>query len=171
LPTSGVGVMDHASYSLYRFINGEVLEQCQEACLEAFEGFLEQNAIINKEFSLVGKIKYPYSLIAKVRFTNNEFEGFTSVSLNSSEMERLFSKNIDVEMQIDALGELANVIAGSITCSDRHMEKFDILVTEPPVVKKVDYEQKQFTGVIGELIINNTPVYFSHTLWNKKFRF
>lgn len=141
------------------------LELCSR---RAFECILAVPTYMPKGFDLATNMDSASSFICRITAGNTDYSATLSLAMDRMDFAALMPGASDEDMQMDALGEIANVIAGSFLGRKSILSPFGNMLPSPPLFSNGDPAARNSWRIHGALQANGVEIFLDFMIISAK---
>jgi hypothetical protein len=137
----------------------EILPDFEVCARHAVEGVLDLPTLAPRDFALASSMTNASSLCCIIECWNSEYSLTLSVGINKTELGELIPGVKDEEIVLDALGEVANVIAGRAMGIRGLEDHFGRMAMSPPLFSNGGVTSKKACSIHGVLVAKSVRMF------------
>jgi hypothetical protein len=130
----------------------EILSDFEVCARRAVERVLDLPTLVQRDFKVAPAMTNMSSLCCIIECWNSEYSLTLSVGVNKTDLGGLVPGVDSEEMALDALGEVANVIAGRVMGIPGLEEHFGRMAMSPPLFSNGGVTSKKTCSIHGMLV-------------------
>jgi len=149
-------------------VKAKYAELCNHSVQEVFQSLYGIYVNQSRQFEPVPQIAHNFSFSSVIRFSNIRYRGLTVLALDLSSLNLPGVILDETELQIDMVGEINNMISGTILASDRYVDDFGYLEMQAPIYSHAYQVYQKTHAIAGKFSFGETSMYFAHSVWANK---
>lgn len=142
----------------------DILPNFEVCARHAVEGVLDLHTKAPRGFKVVPAMTNSSSLCCIIQCWNADYSLTLSVGINKTDLEILIPGANSEDMAMDALGEVANVIAARVLAIPGFEEHFGHMAMSPPIFSSGGVTLKRACAIQGVLSVNSTRLFLGFSM-------
>lgn len=142
----------------------EILPDFEVCARHAVEGVLDLPTQAPRNFKVTPSMTNMSSLCCIVECWNSDYSMTFSVGINKTDLSGLIAGARDEELALDALGEVANVIAGRVLCIPGLEDHFGRMAMSPPLFSNGGVTSKKACSIHGVLVAHSARLFLGFAI-------
>lgn len=134
----------------------EILAHFEMCARHAVEAVLDMPTLAARQFRVASSMTDQSSLGCLVQCWNAQYSLTISVGINKTDLDTLIPGTPDEDMALDALGEVANVIAGGVLKIPGLIDHFGFMCISPPLFSNGEDASTKACSILGTLQTNSS---------------
>ncbi len=142
----------------------EILAHFEMCARHAVEGVLDLPTLAARQFRVTPSMTNQSSLGCLVQCWNGHYSLTVSVGINKTDLDTLIPGIQDENMALDALGEVANVIAGRVLKIPGFTDHFGVMCMSPPLYSNGGITSTKACSIHGTLVANSSRLFLGFAI-------
>lgn len=132
--------------------------------LWAVGAILESPVEIKEPFHVTDSAPSGSTLFCLIPNSNLQYHAQLAVGISKEDLSSLFPGDLEAKLRLDALGEMANVVAGLVMADEDFMGRFGHLKPSTPFFSEGAFTDRNDTGIRGSVAVNGMDMVFHITV-------
>jgi hypothetical protein len=126
----------------------------------AVRAILETDVKVTEPFHATAAAPTGSKFYCLIPNSNPEYHAQLALGVSDDDIAALFPGEVDPKLRNDALGEMANVIAGLVMADDHFLERFGHLKPSTPFFSEGAYTARKDPGIEGKVEAGGREILF-----------